>query len=118
MKQSELENLLLFQITAVKLPPHRIQYKFHETRKWRLDIAWPDQWLAVECEGTAAGTNAKTGRPNISRHQTIGGFRDDCEKYNAAVELGWRVLRYTLQEIKNGKALAQIERIITRIPKC
>ena len=29
------------------------------------------------------------------RHQRIGGYQADCEKYNWATMLGWRVIRLT-----------------------
>jgi hypothetical protein len=31
-----------------------------------------------------------------SRHTSVTGFTNDCEKYNAAQLLGWKVLRYTV----------------------
>lgn len=62
------------------------EYKFHETRRWRFDFAWPERKIALECEGAVwAG----------GRHTRGGGYIGDCEKYNAAVMLGWKVLRYS-----------------------
>mgnify|MGYP006149714629 CR=1 FL=1 len=29
------------------------EHKFHPKRKWRLDLAWPEEKLAVEIEGGA-----------------------------------------------------------------
>lgn len=55
-------------------------------RDWRFDFAWPDAMVAVEVEG---------GTWTRGRHVRGGGFRGDCEKYNAACVLGWRVLRFT-----------------------
>lgn len=65
---------------------HR-EYRFHPTRKWRFDFAIPELKLAVEIEGRG-------------RHQTVDGFRKDCEKYNAALLLGWRVLRFPATDCK------------------
>jgi very-short-patch-repair endonuclease len=62
------------------------EYRFHPVRQWRLDFAWPDKKLGIELEG---------GTWSGGRHTTGAGYAGDCEKYNAAVELGWRVLRYT-----------------------
>jgi len=31
-----------------------------------------------------------------SRHTTVTGFTNDCEKYNQAQLTGWKVLRYTV----------------------
>lgn len=73
------------EITA-DLPTPETEYRFHDTRRWRFDLAFPDQRLAVEIEG---GTWA------FGRHNQPAGYESDCEKYNAALLLGWRVLRFT-----------------------
>jgi len=57
----------------------------------RLDFAWPKLKLAVEIEG---------GMYVRGRHQRARGYTNDCRKYNAAVLLGWRVLRYTTLDMK------------------
>lgn len=57
------------------------EYRFHDVRKWRFDFSFPAVKLAVEIEGRG-------------RHQTVTGFRADCDKYNTALILGWRVLRF------------------------
>lgn len=62
------------------------EFKFHPLRKWRFDIALIDRKIAIEYEGT---NSAK------SRHTTLTGYAKDCEKYNQAQILGWKVMRYT-----------------------
>ena len=62
------------------------EHRFHPTRKWRFDFAIPEHMVVIEYEGLIA---------EKSRHTTIDGFTGDCNKYNAAVLMGWRVLRYT-----------------------
>ena len=99
---SRLEEVLEFHLTSTKAPAFVREYEFHQTRKWRFDFAWPEHMLAVECEGLTAPTQK-------SRHTTNYGFTKDCEKYNAAALLGWRVLRYTMPMIRSGEALRQIE---------
>lgn len=71
------------------------EYRFHPTRKWRFDWAWPSQMVALEIEG---------GAWSRGRHTRGKGFIADCEKYNQAVLLGWRVLRVTPQQVKSGEA--------------
>jgi hypothetical protein len=71
------------------------EYRFHPTRKWRFDWAWPDRMVALEIEG-----GAWTG----GRHTRGKGFVADMEKYNAAALAGWRVLRVTPQQVKSGEA--------------
>lgn len=67
------------------------EYLFHPTRKWRFDFALVDQKIAIEYEGIMAGK---------SRHTTISGYTGDTEKYNAAAELGWTVLRFTVKNCR------------------
>lgn len=99
---SVLENTLAYHMRAVNLNP-TAEFVFHPTRKWRFDFAFPQELVAVEIEGGIFVKGAHTRGAH---------FRSDCEKYNAAVELGWSVLRYTDREIKRGTAIAQIERVV------
>lgn len=62
------------------------EYKFHPSRKWRFDFAWPDKLVAVEYEG---------GLFQRGWHQSIDRYMRDCRKYTAAALLGWTVLRFT-----------------------
>lgn len=101
---SELELTLAFQIKATKLPEPEREYRFHPLRQWRFDFAWPDQFVAVECEG---------GGWVNGRHNRSQGSQKDMQKYNSAALFGWRVLRYTKEMIEDGIALQDIERILT-----
>jgi very-short-patch-repair endonuclease len=67
------------------------EYRFHPTRKWRFDFAWPENKRAMEVEG-----GVWTG----GRHTRGSGFLKDCEKYNAAASLGWRVFRFTPIQVR------------------
>lgn len=90
------------------------QYRFHPQRKWRADIAVPAERLLIEIEGVVrpGAKNPKTGKPLLSRHQTITGYREDCRKYNSAVIAGWRVLRVTQDMVKSGEALETVEKAL------
>lgn len=66
------------------------EHRFAPPRRWRFDFAWREQLLAVEIEG---GTYVNGG------HNRGKKYAEDCEKYNAAVLLGWRVLRYTTDDM-------------------
>ena len=79
------------------------EYKFHETRQWRFDIAIPSLKIAIEYEGIMS---------RKSRHTTVTGYTKDCEKYNAATIAGWRVLRYNVFNYRS--AGADVESIIGR----
>lgn len=68
------------------LPAPVAELKFHPTRRWRFDYAWPEHRIALEVEGGIwAG----------GRHTSAKGFLADMEKYNTAAAMGWRVLRIT-----------------------
>ncbi len=81
---SHLELNFLSLLKIANLPNPEREFKFSPSRKWRFDFAYPDLKIAIEIEG---GVWAR------GRHTRPQGFIDDCEKYNAAVLLGWRVLR-------------------------
>ncbi|BDR13156.1 endonuclease domain-containing protein [Vibrio sp. STUT-A11] len=101
---SALEQTLLFQIKAMGLELPEKEYRFHETRRWRFDFAYPEQQLAVEVEGgTWAG----------GRHTRGSGYEKDCEKYNEAALRGWSVLRFTGSMIKSGKAVETLKEALS-----
>ena len=96
---SDLEDTLIFQLKALGAPDPAREWRFHNIRKWRFDLAWPERLLAVEVEG---------GVYIQGRHTRGSGVEADCEKYNTAVIMGWRILRYTSKTIKNGMAVQEI----------
>jgi very-short-patch-repair endonuclease len=98
---SQGEEAFARQCSVEKLQPER-EYRFHPTRKWRFDFAFPDRKLAIEIEGGNGG-----------RHQRMGGFTADCEKYNAASLLGWRVLRYTTRMVTDGYAILEVMKALS-----
>ena len=84
-KKSDLEQLFLgLWAMDGRLPEPVSEYRFHPTRKWRFDFAWPDQMVAVEIEG---------GVYSHGRHTRPAGFMGDCEKYEAALLRQWVVFR-------------------------
>ena len=116
---SQLEESLALQIRAMKMPEPVREFRFHKTRRWRVDFAWPDLMLAVEVEGgceTHGKRRVINGKVTTlkSRHLTVTGFREDCCKYNAAAALGWRVLRFSGAMIKSGEAIEQIEAVFRK----
>jgi very-short-patch-repair endonuclease len=59
--------------------------------------------IAVEIEG---GVFTSGG------HSRGKGYEKDCEKYNAAVKLGWRVLRYSTDMVLAGTAINDVLEIL------
>lgn len=84
--------------------PFERQFKFHPDRGWTFDFAWPLRKLALELEGFGAGGGG-------GRHHLPAGIIADAEKFNAALLLGWRVLRCPS---RGGKDVAMWVDLVTR----
>jgi very-short-patch-repair endonuclease len=100
---SELEDILLLLIRETGLPEPVRQHKFSDTRRFKLDFAWPDQKLGVEVNG---GTWIKSG------HTTGGGLDRDYEKNNLCQLGGWRLLIFNKRMIEDGTAIETIKKAI------
>lgn len=103
-KSSKLEETLACQIAVMSLPEPIREFRFHPERRWRFDFAWIKERLAVEVEG-GTWTNGRHNRPQ--------GFQNDTKKYNAAALAGWRVLRYTSEDVRTGVAAMEIRDALT-----
>jgi very-short-patch-repair endonuclease len=93
------EETLMLHLRAHKLPEPVREHRFDPGRRWRFDFAWPDRMLAVEVEGAVW----KGGR-----HTRGSGYVKDMEKYNRASILGWRVLRFSTEQVQRGEAIAAL----------
>ncbi|HWH83225.1 MAG TPA: hypothetical protein VNU71_13420 [Burkholderiaceae bacterium] len=105
-KREGLELALDHQLRALGLTVGLTrQWKFHGTRAWRFDFAYPDPdyKLAIEVDG---------GTWSHGAHSRGAGIEKDCEKLAAAVILGWRVMRATTNQVKDGTAAFWIERAL------
>lgn len=87
------------------------QYVFHPVRRWRFDFAVPSLKVAVEIQGMgrvmpsycnrckSVARCPKCGKPPMvsqaGGHQTPKGMRNDCEKNNEALMLGWRIITFS-----------------------
>jgi very-short-patch-repair endonuclease len=93
MKPGEANKLHILHILQSIFQPAEIEteYKFHPTRRWRFDYAIPHLKLAIEYDGHGGFVRAG----GMSRHGSVVGMSQDCEKLNSAICLGWRVLRFT-----------------------
>lgn len=78
------------------------EFRFHSERRWRFDYANPKHMIAIETEG---------GAYSFGRHTRGTGFIKDMEKYNSATVIGWRVLRYTPQQMVKGEFIKDVERM-------
>lgn len=96
------ETMFSLHCLANKLNPEP-EYRFHPDRKWRFDFAFIEQKLAVEIEG---------GAWSNGRHTRGAGFIGDMEKYNEAVVLGWKILRFTPEAVKSGRAIEIVKMVL------
>ncbi len=102
---SDLERSLVTQCRFVKLPPPVEQHQFFPGRKWAVDLAWPEQMVAVEVEG---GQWIAGG----GRHQRGRGLDLDASKYNELALAGWLLIRCTGDMVEDGRAVAYVERAL------
>lgn len=98
LRVSEPEELLAWQLRAEGLTFER-EYRFHESRLWRLDFWFGDAKLAVEVQG-AVWTNG--------RHSRGAGLTNDCEKFSHLAMAGIFLVLVTPDQIKRGDALKWI----------
>lgn len=95
-------DLLLAEIKKEQLPPPATEVRFHPIRRWRFDIAWPHQKVAVEVDGAVYAKG---------RHTRGKGYEQDCEKLNEAQLMGWTVLRYSTGQVKQGLPILDLKRL-------
>lgn len=85
------------------LPTPILEHRFHPSRKWKFDYAWPTFWIALEMEGGAYSGHG---------HRSVGKFLKDIEKYNMAAVMGWRVIRCTTDQMADGTAFEMVRRAL------
>lgn len=98
---------LVLNIVAAGLPEPIREYKFHPTRKWRADLAWPRHGLLMEIDG-GIWLQTRTGRSKGHGHPVR--FIQDIEKLSEAAILGYRVIRATPAQVRNGEAIDRVDR--------
>jgi very-short-patch-repair endonuclease len=84
--------LRIWQEKHPELPQPVRDYKFAECvgRKFKIDFAFPELKLGVELDGGGAR----------SRHATVKGYANDCDKNNLAIALGWRLTKFNVIHMK------------------
>ncbi len=105
-KKSHLEESFAQQLDALGIAYEREQ-RLIPKRRFRFDFVIAAEMLVIEIEG---GTWMAR-----SRHTSGKGFQSDCVKYNAVVELGYVVLRYTSDMVTSGDAAAQVARYLAAV---
>jgi len=88
-----LFEFLLFDIANKYKVKVEKEYQFHPKYKYRFDYAIPEIKVAFEIEG---------GIYIRGRHNNPVGYTEDCIKYNLATFLGWKVYRFTTEQVRKG----------------
>ena len=111
---SEGEDALAWQLWAVNIPFER-EVQFAAPRRWRADFIVRkcplgyDHCKAEGPEDIRLLIEIDGGGWSGGRHVSGFGFQADMEKHNAAVLLGYRVLRFSPADVDSGAALAVVE---------
>lgn len=88
---SVLESLLRVLLVRAGLPPAVSQWEVRDRDGAfvaRVDLAWPGARLVVEADGFAF-------------HSDRGAYRSDRRRLNALERLGWRVLRFSWEDVRH-----------------
>lgn len=106
-KDSPQLGRLLWQLEVIDIPTPAREHLFAPVapaglrqRRWRFDVCWPEQLLALELDGSLFTGGRHGGTPSAIR---------DVEKLNIAALLGWRVLRVVPAQVKSGQAVHIVE---------
>ncbi len=134
-----LGEVLSEQLVLARLPEPEAEYMFHEPyagekqRRWRFDLAYPNQRIAIEIEGgtytvkcgrckgegwTPTGgkcTGCKGSGRAPGGHTNVKGIRSDIEKYNTAACQGWKLFRVLADDVRRGNAIGQLLPLLSRL---
>ena len=78
------------------------EFQFNPNRKWKADYYIPELNLLIEQEGGVYTRQA---------HGSISGILRDIAKYNSATQLGYKILRFTPDQLYTTAALDAIREI-------
>jgi hypothetical protein len=92
-------NTMKFNLKMNKIE-FKSEFFFVPGRKFKADIFIPSINCLIEYEGLVFGKNQE-GTTGKSGHTTAAGYSSNCEKYNMATLLGFKLLRYTAMNYKN-----------------
>jgi len=106
-QQSHLEDLFARQLDEAGIAYER-QTKAIPHRRFAFDFYIREANLLIEIQG---------GTWNGGRHVTGVGFRKDCEKFNLATILGFRILKADNTQTKSGELLEWTKKAIVSTGK-
>lgn len=86
--------------------PMVAEHRFHPSRKWRFDFAWPSVKVAVEIQG---------GGFRRGKHTRGVGQQNDMDKLNEAQRLGWIVLQFGPAHLSSHRKARTVVRYVSEI---
>ena len=92
------ERMLAAQLETAGITGYEREYRWLEGRKYRADLAFPKIRLLVEIDGEA--------------HRIKGRFHSDIKKSQAALLAGWRLLRVSTGQVRDGSACELVRRVM------
>lgn len=102
----EIAAILKQDLPTLKCGPVYAEYEFAEGRKFHADFALPLVKVLVEVEGGIFPFRDEQEKKRaFGAHRGIKRMLSDMEKYNLAQSLGFRVYRFTPEQVKNGDAM-------------
>ena len=114
-KSIDWEATLVWHCQVAGLLPEPVrELVFAPPRKFRFDLAFEAEKLAVEIDGI---TYVKGSHQAGGRHTSITGLRAECEKSALAAAHGWRVLHVLPDHVKSGQALIWIEQALGMVSR-
>lgn len=91
-------DMLAAQIVEAGLPAAQREYRWHPTRKFRADLAWPERKFIAEVDGAV--------------HRIKGKFERDIERHNLLIREGWVYIRVTPNMVRSGEALTWVREFV------
>jgi very-short-patch-repair endonuclease len=97
------EEAFAYWCRALKLPMPQRNFRFHPTRRFEIDWAWPTLKVGIEIQGGIWVGGAHARPMNIVR---------DMTKHNLLLDFGWRVWHYTPKEVVDGIAAEHLDKVL------
>lgn len=97
---SLIDALVDAQAKEAGWPVPEREYRYVPSRKFRADYAFPAQRVLLEIQGGVFTHQA---------HGSISGLLRDIERGNFAAAYGWRLIRLTPSQIKEGSLTAWLQ---------
>lgn len=96
------------RLLGLPLPSHgqgceQKELQFARPRLWRFDWAYADRMIAIEYQG---------GNYTGKGHNTIKNLRNDYEKFTEAALRGWTLILIDSGSVRDGSAVAWVERAL------